>query len=1317
MAAMKGTFLLYLVFHFSFAQFSERDRSRYQDSDCLQGSPVGVSQRGGNRIPNQNFWASSSTSDVRRPWKARLEDATGSWTASILDTNQYLGIDLGGDYLLTDLWTQGRQGSGEYVTEFYLAFSSDKTTWREYTNEYGIRQMFGGSENSDMIAKNYLKYPVVARYVRFHPQRWVGVISMRVELFGCPYVSQVATFDGQSSISYDLSIGSNSPLPTNNIKLRFKTQEQNGVLFYASGNQRDYLSLEMVQGKLVMHIDLGSTPSNPGATTQTGGNLLDDSQWHDVIIWRNRTDVRLVVDRLETYFKTNGLFYRLNLDRTIYLGGVPTFNVDGITVRQNFTGCLENVVFEGSKMISDAKNMVPGYMVSNSQIQNMFACQINAPLPATFPDIDSYVKYTSTEIGVTVRVQFEFRTHDADGILLYTTLGENGGFIRVNFLTPGNTGYVQYYLQTTSDEKTADKIDDIVRNTAGDVTGGFADGLWHKFSLLLNNERMEVTIDKNSKISIRTMKIKAGAIYYLGGYIFGNGFRGCMRSAVIASQPVNFNTIPDSDKPSVLVGSCGLIDRCTPNPCEHDGICTQTWSNFVCDCSGTGYKGEVCHVSAYHLSCEMFKMYSNDEGEVMTQIDPDGSGPLPPFPVGCDGKSERGKIVRTRVYHDALNLITVDGFQAPNFYKKAIDYKGDIFSLTNIIERSAACSQNLEYRCNNSRLLAKINEVADDSARYGYWVGRTNQPMYYWGGAAPGSNKCFCGLDEKGCANGVTTCNCDALIMNTIDTGKIVHKDYLPIMELYFGDTGTVTDDKIGKYSVGVLECEGDSMLDSIITFRKPDATIKISTFEADPAGDIWFQFKTTATDGILMHNIAGQGEPDFIKVTLFNGDTIQFSYDTGNGERVVSFKTTNPLNDNQWHTVHVEKNRKQAWLRVDNFPEKYLEESSDEMSRTLDLKDGLVIGASVEFKSGYVGCMRGLRVNGVLVDLRGLIQRGEVQYGVSEGCVGKCDSNPCFNGGTCIEGYSVYTCDCSYTPWRGWMCGREVGVNMQKHFMIRYEFDKDQGLSTTDFMDVKVGFTTKTKQGILMQIQSPNGEYISLEINNAGGIKFVVNVGEAQRFEMNTQNSDIGYTNNQQHVAHLWRDGIGTLYLQVDNYPITSSFLGNIGDQILDAPKYLFIGNNNTKNTDMGFEGCIYRMQIDNIYPLKRAFQDPRPDYMWLYPNNTLREDMCGFEEITVAPDPIEIRPGSGGTLVNITYPWVPDTSDRDKAITGGVLAVVFLIIIVCIVIAVMYFREKGDYSTKEATGQGFVDNPDAALVINSTGVPDIGKRQEWFM
>ena len=29
------------------------------------------------------------------------------------------------------------------------------------------------------------------------------------------------------------------------------------------------------------------------------------------------------------------------------------------------------------------------------------------------------------------------------------------------------------------------------------------------------------------------------------------------------------------------------------------------------------------------------------------------------------------------------------------------------------------------------------------------------------------------------------------------------------------------------------------------------------------------------------------------------------------------------------------------------------------------------------------------------------------------------------------------------------------------------------------------------------------------------------------------------------------------------------------------------------------GFKGCLFRAQFDNIYPFKRVFQDPRPDYI----------------------------------------------------------------------------------------------------------------------
>lgn len=85
-----------------------------------------------------------------------------------------------------------------------------------------------------------------------------------------------------------------------------------------------------------------------------------------------------------------------------------------------------------------------------------------------------------------------------------------------------------------------------------------------------------------------------------------------------------------------------------------------------------------------------------------------------------------------------------------------------------------------------------------------------SQDMHYWGGAAPGTFKCACGLTEEGCAGNSETCNCDSL-QDTSDDGLLMHKDYLPVLELHFGDTGSLTDDKVGYFELGHLECDGDS--------------------------------------------------------------------------------------------------------------------------------------------------------------------------------------------------------------------------------------------------------------------------------------------------------------------------------------------------------------------------------------------------------------------------------------------------------------------------------------------------------------------------
>lgn len=45
---------------------------------------------------------------------------------------------------------------------------------------------------------------------------------------------------------------------------------------------------------------------------------------------------------------------------------------------------------------------------------------------------------------------------------------------------------------------------------------------------------------------------------------------------------------------------------------------------------------------------------------------------------------------------------------------------------------------------------------------------------------------------------------------NVVDEGMITQKEHLPVMELRFGDTGSLNDEKWGKHELGPLRCYGD---------------------------------------------------------------------------------------------------------------------------------------------------------------------------------------------------------------------------------------------------------------------------------------------------------------------------------------------------------------------------------------------------------------------------------------------------------------------------------------------------------------------------
>jgi hypothetical protein len=210
--------------------------------------------------------------------------------------------------------------------------------------------MFKGNTDGDGIRRNRFETPIIAQYIRINPTRWNDRISMRVELYGCPYIADVLYFNGTALLSRNLE---NDPITSrrDSIQLRFRTNRADGVLLYSRGSQGDIFALQLVNNRMLLNIDLGAGL----LTSLSVGSLLDDNLWHDVRILRNRREVIFTVDRVMIREKVKGDYAQLDLNHNFYIGGVPNVQ-DGLVVTQNFTGCIENMYLNYTNVIQAVKD-------------------------------------------------------------------------------------------------------------------------------------------------------------------------------------------------------------------------------------------------------------------------------------------------------------------------------------------------------------------------------------------------------------------------------------------------------------------------------------------------------------------------------------------------------------------------------------------------------------------------------------------------------------------------------------------------------------------------------------------------------------------------------------------------------------------------------------------------------------------------------------------------------------------------------------------------------------------------------------------------
>uniref|UniRef100_A0A8C1JIZ7 Contactin associated protein-like 5b n=1 Tax=Cyprinus carpio TaxID=7962 RepID=A0A8C1JIZ7_CYPCA len=776
----------------------------------------------------------------------------GGWAPERTDRLRWLQVDLRERVEVTAVATQGRFGSPDWVTSYMLLYSDTGRAWKQFRQEDNIGT-FPGNTNSDGTVHHKLSHSIRTRFLRFLPVDWSpgGWMGLRVEVYGCAYKSDVADFNGRSSLLYRFNQKSTSTVK-DVISLRFKSQRADGVLVHGEGQRGDYITLELHKGRLSLHINLDDAKMHPssGHVSVFLGSLLDDQHWHSVLIERFNKQINFTVDRLTKHVRTGGLDDSLEVDYELSFGGIPLPGKPGTFLRKNFHGCMENLYYNGVNIIDLAKRRKPQIYSGNVT----FTCSEPQLVSATFlSSSSSFLSLPLDAATETLSVTFQFQTWNREGMLLSAWLRRESERLLL-LLVHGQLRLTHH--------RSALQSSDIVIGQA------LSDGQWHTVSISMGGFQVSLSVDDKPPSTMQLKDIaQPGRSLVIGGcpsVLTNQGcrnptmaYQGCMRSVIINNQPINFNLVQQGllgNYSKLQFDICGIRDRCLPNYCEHDGECSQSWNTFFCDCSGTGYTGATCHNSIFEPSCEAHRLTGSASG--FFSIDPDGSGPLKSTVVYCNITDDK---VWTVVNHNSTEMVRVQGSSLQKPHVMKFNYSASLEQLRTLVSKSEQCQQEVVYLCRKSRLFNTW-----DGTPLSWWLDRAGERRTYWGGFLPGVQQCACSLDEN-CIDMNHFCNCDADRSSwENDTGVLSYKEHLPVTEILIGDTNRSGSEAI--YRVGSLHCYGDRFLWNAASFYQESSYLHFPTLQAELSVDTSLYFKTTAPSGVFLEHL---GTKDFIRVEL----------------------------------------------------------------------------------------------------------------------------------------------------------------------------------------------------------------------------------------------------------------------------------------------------------------------------------------------------------------------------------------------------------------------------------------------------------------
>ncbi|XP_032218283.2 EGF and laminin G domain-containing protein [Nematostella vectensis] len=1120
-------------------------------------------------------------------------------------------------------------------------------------------------------------------------------------------------FDGNAYAEYllhdqDEKIDS----PKNTIELQFRTIQPNGLLLHGSSSGEeygDYFTIELIGGKLRFAISLGRRQGIDDMVNMTLGDGLADNKFHTVLIEHNNREVWLFLDQLTRDDKRRRIetrYKQLTLDEFFFIGGAHDMKrIRDVISGANFQGCLKGVRVNGKNILQ----ALSGDATTLRKYDVKETCDDEVSFePMTLNGrLGQFSIGTQTAINK-FRGKLSFRTYKSSG----TVLSMNERFF-LNFTTESISLVVLIGKSLT-----------LVSQRQMFQYAPLNTGMWHHVEFEIGPIAVWINVDK--MVDMRPPSADLPQNFFIGSVQIGGDFVGCVLN--IELNGVKFDPKSLSPTEYIEVGTCHITDFCFPTVCQHGSKCIQDGKTFGCDCLNTHYKGSVCQFSQYYRTCYELQLEYPELETGNYTIDPDGSGPEEPYQTICNITTELDWFgdeisrvwteVLTEDWNVLLQKYPPEEAQKPESVIRDIMYKPTFLSAQMVAMASEYCKQFVEYLCTGSRLLNSLNPA------YGHWVGSHGRHYYYWGGSGPQyPGKCACGvrgdcLDNKGC-------NCDAR-RSTLesDEGYLFGSNgqILPVSQVLFGDVD-IDSDHYANYTVGPLLCYGRP--NNTATFSREDGIISLRYREGSldgEYGDVSLFFRTPYTRGILFH----QGEKtrntrDFIQVNITSNDTVQLSYDIGNGpQSIVVQVTENPLNTNRlWHKVVVWFNIKEFGLEVDGIRKIRL--NPLQQSKQLDVVGNLFIGGYMrEMMNGFVGCIRGFTINGEVLNLARLSK--DFDY-VNEGCYSACNNETqCKGGARCTDDYNIYKCDCHLTPFYGYFCEQDLGAAFKEtDSYLRYTFPEgERDAWGTDFA---VGFKTGQCSGTIMEMTShTQGHYFRISIQDDNKLIFKYNTAAGDGGKEILPPKGKSFCDNERHTFSMERKKDLLIY-RVDGGPE----MRDSGERLtkpFERPKQLLIG----ATGEGRFEGCISGVKITNWPTEKIMGPTIEPIKQLLYDNDDtnivakgVSKSKCGqwYDVPSVPTRPI---PGPHGAA---TPPPGPPGGPEERRWRvddeyTAIIVIIVLLVVLCIVAALVlvywyYTKRKGVYHTYE--DEPLAKNNEPFISLQPMGGEEPKPKKEWYI